>query len=1387
MPDDREANISGAGYLPVAVEEDVPQIMDDSADADIALLSLEPAAAEPQTEERTVSTETVGIVSDVDADTGTLTVISGDVDGKVAEVSLRADEITDVIDLAAAGKAQGSTEKDDELDADTDAAYAPSTDNDGFGATVEWVGEAAEADPYGIALLADSGDAHDLNKWITNVSYKQYDKKNDKWYDIGSNGNATVNSGDTVQVNLKYTVNAGVLTPTNNELTYQLPGGLTLPEEQTGNIVDEERKDANGEYVVVGRYTIDTDGRATLTFTDQKFIGTNENGGAPFTGTFHFSREMKADDFESNKEIKFTDNCTLTIKPKQDVTILKLGAADGRYKDDPDIRKSLVENLPDGTFRVNYVVEVLTNQGTKNPVTITDTLNAGNASDLYKLLGTYEEGTFVFYKVDAQGNKVKQSFPQYTLTEGTDTKEIKIQDLPALNAGEKYIWCYSVIFDSKSFNNSKDGTGLIRNRAVVSCEGLPDVGYNQKLTMQDKRITKEGTYKAEDGQIEWKIVVSVPNSVISGNFLVGYVVKDALPEGTQIVGNVKVGNKTITAEQFLNGGEGYTITADDMRGKNKLEITFRTNTPVGGDKVTNTATATKDGVSFEASDTVDLQRGEWDLSKKLATSGKKPTWNITASNKAGEQNFTLWDVLSDAVNNAGEAQKDTHYAYTAELDSAIKAGLTLTMHNGTKLSYQNAVSSGNTIEITYYSDANGMSEVKLTDTETKVRSFKIKVTAGNTNNPVRSIEVTGIPTHEERGNVPNGEIWTYKNSIHIDGVNGTASAEDSYRSYKQFEKLVAAKSNNDESGYVSGNNSFKLSDLSGGNLHYQLVLQPAAGDTAEITVTDTLPENSKLNTNTIKIALDDGGFYKIDKNLSWANYDYKDASKLLTIKIKDYNNDNTEHKIRIVYDVGVGDDPTWKNPAVSKVPYTNTATWGSLHSSTNTTLTRDVDEVKKTGESLSNNRARYQVVINPAGQDLSVNKDHATNIELWDNVSATNDAIVNGDRDSVKLYYYKYDEANGVTLGDEVPRDLYRILDASDKGWLHMMIPNEMAMILVYECEVKSGNAASSYDVNNTVTLSNGSKDKSDKLNFVVKSDATASTGLFRLHKVDSYSGKSLGGAEFTIYQYNRTDGGWTLWNGATNGVVTTNEKGQMELTVLADKADCLNPDVLYKIVETKAPESYRLDDTPHYVLFRTSTQTNQEAFEAATGVTTGTNVLVVGSENIDLSSNVQVGAEGKTTEAKYSNVYSRLTVKKLWLDQDTKQPVDPAVDEIQIKVWQYTNDVTKKKEFDNVLLNKGNGWTMTWSGDALPLEDNNHEKYHYLVEEVTTGNWNVVIDNNGVQTGNITIQNRVFNGYVLPSTGGMGTVPFAAVGGMLTVGAALLLAKRKKHEEKGE
>lgn len=1374
------------------------QVAVDESSYGIALLDLDEdpdtaaqlTAPEPQVDTRTVTTETVGVVSAVDPDAGTLTVISGNVDGKVAEVPAAMSDVTSVISVTGAYAAEttaaapedpaGSQEK-------LDGSYALLEDEDGFGATVDWVGD---ADPYGIALLA-AGDDHDLNTWITDVNYeKTTDGKT--WTSIGA-GSVTVDSGTHVRVNLKYTVKPGVLTPTNNTLTYQLPKGLPMPDVMKGNIVDESDKDKADNAKVVGRYDIDTNGKVTLTFTDKKFIGTNDKPGLEFIGTFKAAVTASADNFEDKKEFTFKGGCTLTIEPKKaDVVLYKLGAADDRYSSYPGIKKPLVENLPDGTFKVNYVVGVETTNGTKNPVTITDTLNKGN-SKMYKLLGTYITDSFVLYKVDAAGNLTEM--PELlknnlTLSEGTDTRQATLSNLPALDAGEKYLWCYSVLFDSRSFNNSEDGTGIIINRAVAYVDDLKDAGYFQTLTMEQARITKKGEYKPEDGQIEWKITVSVPNPVITGNFLVGYVVKDDLPEGVQIVGKVNVGGTLIDAEEFLNNGKGYTITSADMNGRSKLEITFRTTTPIGGGDVTNTATASKDGKTFTASDTVPLKQGDWSLSKSIATRGETPTWNLSATNKAGEAEFTLWDVLDDAENDQGEEKKDTHYAIAKELDDAIKANLTLTMLDNTKLTYAQADVAGNTIEMTYYADRDGTEQVNAGDSRTRVRSFSIHVKAGDGQNPVRSISVTGIPTHEERDDVPTGEVWTYKNTIHIQGVSGKASDTDTYRSYKSFEKRVSANSDQDESGYQSGDQTYQYGKLSGKNLHYQLVVQTAAEDDADIVITDTLPENTTFQTNCVEIGMDEGAPDKVNAlKGATATVDYDETTRKLTITISGYNK-NKQHKFRILYKVSVSDDPRWKNPSVSKLTYTNTATWGKLTETTTTTVTRKVEQVKKTGwqDSGNDRKLHYQVVINPVGEDLSAGQTRAEKIELWDNISTTNGAIATGDINSVKLYFYDYDETVGVTTGKEVPRNMYRILEADKNGWLHMEIPNMAALILVYDCNVKDGSAAASYQVSNTVTLSNGSKSSDSGINYQVKADATATTAQFVLRKKDSYSGVSLEGAEFTIYQYDKAIEGWTKWAGNSTSTLTTDENGQASLAVLdSETASCLKPDVLYKLVETKAPQNYQLDATPHYLLFRknASAENEQKAFANATGVAEGTTILTVNDETVDLNRNVQVGSDAGTTTAEYSNVYSNLTVSKLWLDQDTKKPVEPAVDSIHIKVWQYTDNDKDRTLFAEADLTADNHWTATWSGVKLPLTDPVSGKaYHYLVEEVTTGNWNVYIDNNGVQTGNITVQNYVYTGYELPSTGGMGTAPFGVLGGALAAAAALLLVRKRKQNE---
>ena len=171
--------------------------------------------------------------------------------------------------------------------------------------------------------------------------------------------------------------------------------------------------------------------------------------------------------------------------------------------------------------------------------------------------------------------------------------------------------------------------------------------------------------------------------------------------------------------------------------------------------------------------------------------------------------------------------------------------------------------------------------------------------------------------------------------------------------------------------------------------------------------------------------------------------------------------------------------------------------------------------------------------------------------------------------------------------------------------------------------------------------------------------------------------------------------------------------------------------------------------------------------------------------ENTIQFANVQVGSAAQTTTAEYTNRYSNLTVSKLWLDQDTKQPVDPAAENIVIKVWRYTDNVESKELFQEATLNEKNNWTATWSGEELRLaEPGSGKAYHYLVEEVTTGNWNVYIANNDVQTGNITVRNYVYTGYELPSTGGMGTAPFGVLGGALAAAAALLLVRKRKQDE---
>lgn len=1355
------------------------QVAVDESSYGIALLDLDEdpdtaaqlTASEPQVDTRTVTTETVGVVSAVDPDAGTLTVISGNVDGKVAEVSAAMSDVTSVISVTGAYAAETTAAAPEDpagSQEELDGSYALLEDEEGFGATVEWVGEVQQLDPDAPALLAETaGTEVDLDpSWITKTEFEQ--EINGSWKPLVGN---EVKSGTNVQVTVTYKLPAGTLKPDRRTLCYQLPDAMKPKQPTSGNILDETDNNK-----VIGTYTIDTNGLAKLTFDkSEKFTGTDAKGNLEFTGTFKFSQKVWADNFADDKTITFEKGYTLTIKRK---------TADVKVKKEGRSYWGAFTNNPDGTFVNHYVVTVETTCGTKDPVILTDTLNTnkdGNSADDYLKGGTYLEKSFEFYKVDASGTKTKIE-PTYTFqTDSRGNLQVVLDPLDPLEIGEKYIWNYDIQRNYADFDEMPNGVGTIYN-AVTAQAGGNKATDDAYYTCKTSRIEKKGEYDPKTGRIQWTITVKSPHSFLKPYFLQGSKITDRLPDRVQIVGDVKVGDDTISAEKFLQNG--YTIP-EDFTGT-ELTITFETTTPLGGGSVTNTAQIeTKSKHTFKASATKTIGQGDWTLSKQLSSSSKGlAKWNISAANAAGESSFTLVESLQDAVNESGQTQDKTHYAYAAELEEALEKGLTLTLHNGDPMTYAEA-KADRVITVTYYSGANGTGgTVTANDPSTRVRSFTIQVNKAD-GNPVRRVEVTGIPTHEDRSNVTAGEKWSYKNSVSIQGTSKTATAEDTYHSYKSFEKRVSATSSKNEADYESGNQTYQYGKVSGKNLHYQLVVQTAAEDDADIVITDTLPENTEFKTNCVKIGMDEGDPDKADAlKGATATVTYKEATRQLTITIKGYNlSKNAQHKFRILYEVNIEKDPAWQNPSVGQVTYTNTAQWGELTETVHTTVERSVEPLKKTGKLVEGrtDRIEYQVVVNPAREDLSVGTTKAKNIELWDDVTAQNGAIVRGDLESVKLYYFQYDAAtNTVTRGDEVDRRLYRVLPADKDGWLHMEIPNQTAMILVYQCDVKQGSAAANYNVDNTVKLGNGDSANSGSIKFTYASAATASTGQFLLHKVDDYSGVALQGAEFTIWQYDPQTQTWQRWSGGEKGVITTGENGQVSLTVLENGDKTLKPDLLYKIVETKAPQNYQKDDTPHYVLFHKSSETPEKAFDTATGGTTARD----DGKTIQFA-DVQVGSAAQTTTAEYTNRYSNLTVSKLWLDQDTKQPVDPAAENIEIQVWRYTDNPERKELFREATLNAGNKWTKTWSGEELPLTDKESGKaYHYLVEEVTTGNWNVYIDNNDVQTGNITVQNYVYTGYELPSTGGMGTAPFGVLGGALAAAAALLLVRKRKQNE---
>lgn len=1347
-----------------------PTVSDDSPDADIALLSMDSAGTEaPQTEERTVTAETVGIVADAD-EAGNLTVISGNVDGKVAEVSLTSTDVTGVIDLTAAYAAQGGEQPDESVKMEDDSTYQPGPEE--ASGVIIWAVRDGEAGDQ-IALLADTDASGDktLSGHISNVTFERKDEKGD-WVQMGEGDELT--DKQEIQIIVKFSLPSGTLSEGDYTMTYQLPKGIQL-DEAIGNGVIKD-----GAGTTVGSYTIDKDGKMTLQFTDIKFA-------SAFNGEIYIKGKVDYSAAEDGK-ISFENKFSMAIKKPEPTLSIQKGEV---YYYNSSI-KYADEN---GNCYIGWRVTVESPDGTYGEkVTICDVLNGNNAS----AHSTFVKDSIIVKKVSADGKIVTPVAPSdYTLTmsdnvgtpSGTE-QNITVSGLPPLEAGEAYYLEYQAMTDSNQFPGQ--GAATMHNTSSASA-GSTTVKQNGESTIGFvNQITKTHATTA-DGLIQWTVTVRAPQDVYTG-FLKNFVLKDPVPAGVNLVGDIKLTSKngkttTLTEEQLESGYQLSTLDGNT----NLFTLTYTTTVPENGGSVVNTATMVRTDGSGErkATDSVTVDANGWSLSKKhVSTEGTKSLWALDATNAAGSSAFTLTDTIGDTIENGTTTVEGVHYAIASEVQQALESGLKVYLVGETTPRSYAEVSKW--LNVTYL-DADG-NEVQSVDATKKVMTIRNAVdTKGKAR--VRRIVMDELPTVEERDRTPENARWKFQNSATLTLPNGkswTSNAEDSFHNYELFQKEVS----------IDGGNTYSTDarvdyeDIPNQTLRYRVTLVATANAKGQVMFVDQLPQNvtwttgkerNKLYVDNVERAWSGGNW------LLSATGDSK--NKTLTVTVSGLA-PGGQYNIRFEYLAQIDEDPNWSLMIPKEVTYTNTVTYSGQKRQAMTTVYKHADPLTKVATQLKDDKGnwqdqvRYTIVINPGNDTLS--KDGSGKLLLEDAITVTGGKSVYADSASVKLFYYQdgYVAGNPTDRLQPVDPALYTKLEPDAGHWLRLELPDHVGLVLEYTCTLDAG-SSSAPSLSNTVTL-NGVQRTVPAILQTNQSHVKLTKGQLILNKQDSVSLQQLPGAEFKIQKYDKDSKSFVNVKSGT-----TDATGQLSFDVTDNDADTLDADVLYRIVETKAPDRYTLDKTPHYVLFydEDSNEDFEKAYKTATGETGDLSVAVDGQTETVQKSTVVYGVDTDVLVLNIRNVYNELTVRKLWMDSSTNRPLaaeEIPLQSIEVQLCRYTEGQTAAdaKVADTRTLTAGDDWTYTWVGEnEIPSQDENGNKYYYFVKEVTTGLWNVKDrNNNGVQTGEITLFNYVYTaGYELPSTGGSGTAPFAAAGGALmvlalVVGAALTLKKRKIH-----
>lgn len=1284
--------------------------------------------------------ETIGIVETVGDDS--LTVISGAVEGAVAEVTV---PFTDVTSTILVDQAYGDYvgEADDRDGSDDDEIAVQPADEKDATAVYASEGDIFNTDPPAVNLN-DPTVQKNLNLTFT------FQKRVGDDY-VNANLGETIEEGDDVQVVVGFKAPAGTFKTgqNGNKAYYNLPYKLAEP------LSNKDITDDSGKKI--GRMDVNKDGLVVITFSDDV---TGFNYTDYFEGTFKVWGKAFAKDDSTSGTITFPGHGnSFTLKKKSDIRI------------DKDVDSKII--VEKGRTYFKYTIKVDSTNGTEGKtVTINDQI-----TDLWNVTGQFVQASFKLTK-DGADAAIPVGYPKIE-TKSDGTSSFTIEGLEALQAGGNYTLTY--LYEITNANTLTE-TGSVKNSATASYGNNttnPDGTY--KPIMSPKlSVKKEGVYGGNNsdtvmtGRVLWTITVDNP----SGRDLNGFKVTDTVKtEGVIILdqndvkGNIiqiKDGNNN-EVDKIVDGvaKKGEAKVSNDKR---SFEYTFPANSTSTKYTFTYCTTVPFDALNNSASSVpvlneVDIDKGgehyhgdgSANVSKREALLLKVPlggteleadnnrlktVWELVIRSDASAdtaKQFTIRDYFESPTNKNNQMMD--HYADKSKLEEELTA--VGSKNNEKGLFFDVLVNGayrrvygieamkalGADVTIHYYTDKDSTKEAD--ENTDKVRSFTITVDwsrrTASTPLSVVQIHAKGYTTYvDSADSLKSGEKLSIYNYIKM-GDNEKNAKSDYEKPTKKTPNLGKLVSTNEWTGFKD---SAKI-DYTGENtlIWYKLLLKNL--DDNEATVKDTLPagleytgtyyvgwstaETEGRSQNDKLMPFITGGSNEGAQNTQYLETPTvtgtADTGQTLVFKLKNLNTLQNpkpgSYQIAIIFSVKVTDDH-WDDISESPTKkYPNEAIWDQ------SSKTARADAIVKRKNSYVEKRNDYRDGNKEVTYTVEINKEKKTllstagkSLVLHDVLTVPSKISAEIDLQSIKLYD---DGGNDVTTRMKCKPDEV-VDDGTNKTYkITVEVPDGAHYTLKYTYKfIVPDNVAygAQYQIKNTVDMFGNSETPSDlvyKHSGAAGSVTQDNTNTLKVYKVETdkfYN--TLPGATFKL----------THWNGSkwseADGNYTTDAKGQI-LFRYAKSVDAgvvqVERGVLYKLEETTAPEGYIGDSTPHYFLMLSAKQTKEEAYAAIS------NAKVA-------EANIRFVAANKTELMHVENTAKQITIRKVWQDANGKQETNVNHEPITVKITRYKDGIVDATwSPKSITLSSDNDWTYIYpdsSKSDAPLEDG----YTYAVEE---------------------------------------------------------------------